>query len=154
MPRHDRQPASLEIALDQLEVGPTDGAGDDLQHQLIRSRLGIDQLDESEGCRARGTGRAKLESEHRTTVPQIVRRPSGTEVSRPGRDDRVARGPTARERAAPPRITALAHGAPFDVTLSYNVSTVLWGTLRVWDVSEAWQAVAARDYPVHLRPVP
>jgi len=45
--------------------------------------------------------------------------------------------------------------APFDVTLSYHVSTAQWGTLRVWDVSEAdGHAIAVREYPVYLRPAP
>jgi hypothetical protein len=38
---------SLEIALGQLEVGPTDGAASDLQHDLIRGRLRIYELDET-----------------------------------------------------------------------------------------------------------
>lgn len=43
----------------------------------------------------------------------------------------------------------------FDVTLSYDVSAAQWGTLRVWDISEAnGQQVAVREYPVYLRPAP
>ena len=43
----------------------------------------------------------------------------------------------------------------FDVTLSYDVSTAQWGTLRVWDSSEAdGHAIAVREYPVYLRPAP
>lgn len=43
----------------------------------------------------------------------------------------------------------------FDVTLSYDVSTAQWGTLRVWDISEAdGRAIAVREYPVYLRPAP
>lgn len=43
----------------------------------------------------------------------------------------------------------------FDVTLSYGVSTAQWGTLRVWDISEAnGKPVAVREYPVYLRPAP
>ena len=43
----------------------------------------------------------------------------------------------------------------FDVTLSYDVATAQWGTLRVWDVSEAsGRDVAVREYPVWLRPAP
>jgi germination protein M len=43
----------------------------------------------------------------------------------------------------------------FDVTLSYDVSTAQWGTLRVWDISEAdGHAIAVREYPVYLRPAP
>lgn len=43
----------------------------------------------------------------------------------------------------------------FDVTLSYDVSTAQWGTLRVWDISEAnGKPVAVREYPVYLRPAP
>jgi hypothetical protein len=45
--------------------------------------------------------------------------------------------------------------SPFDVTLSYDVSTAQWGTLRVWDLSEAdGRAIAVREYPVYLRPAP
>ena len=43
----------------------------------------------------------------------------------------------------------------FDVTLSYDVSSAQWGTLRVWDVSEySGGPVAVREYPVRLRPAP
>jgi hypothetical protein len=43
----------------------------------------------------------------------------------------------------------------FDVTLSYDVSTAQWGTLRVWDISEYnGRPVAVREYPVYLRPAP
>jgi germination protein M len=43
----------------------------------------------------------------------------------------------------------------FDVTLSYDVSSAQWGTLRVWDISEySGKAVAVREYPVYLRPAP
>jgi germination protein M len=43
----------------------------------------------------------------------------------------------------------------FDVTLSYDVSTAQWGTLRVWDISEfSGRPVAVREYPVYLRPAP
>lgn len=43
----------------------------------------------------------------------------------------------------------------FDVTLAYDVSSARWGTLRVWDVSEAsGRPVAVREYPVYLRPAP
>lgn len=43
----------------------------------------------------------------------------------------------------------------FDATLSYNVSTAQWGTLRVWDISEnTGRPVAVREYPVYLRPAP
>ena len=43
----------------------------------------------------------------------------------------------------------------FDVTLSYDVSAAQWGTLRVWDSSEAdGHAIAVREYPVYLRPAP
>ena len=41
----------------------------------------------------------------------------------------------------------------FDVTLSYDVSTAQWGTLRVWDNSERDGSVESlREYPVYLRP--
>ena len=41
----------------------------------------------------------------------------------------------------------------FDSTLSYDVSTAQWGTLRVWDISEySGRPVAVREYPVYLRP--
>jgi germination protein M len=41
----------------------------------------------------------------------------------------------------------------FDVTLSYDVSAGQWGTLRVWDISEATGAnVAVREYPVWVTP--
>lgn len=41
----------------------------------------------------------------------------------------------------------------FDVTLKYHVSRAQWGTLRVWDTSEAdGSTIARRDYPVYLRP--
>lgn len=41
----------------------------------------------------------------------------------------------------------------FDVTLSYDVSTAQWGTLRVWDNSERdGDVVSLREYPVYLRP--
>jgi hypothetical protein len=41
----------------------------------------------------------------------------------------------------------------FDVTVRYDVSTAQWGTLRVWDISEAsGRPVAVREYPVYLRP--
>jgi germination protein M len=41
----------------------------------------------------------------------------------------------------------------FDVTLSYDVSTAQWGTLRVWDNSERDGGVESlREYPVYLRP--
>jgi hypothetical protein len=75
--RHDRQPPRLEIALDLLEVGSAHSTSDDFQHELIRSRLGIGKLDELQWRGGRGSGRAKLKSEHRTTVPQIDRTPSG-----------------------------------------------------------------------------
>jgi hypothetical protein len=43
----------------------------------------------------------------------------------------------------------------FDVTLSYDVSGAQWGTLRVWDISEAdGHRIAVREYPVYLRPAP
>jgi hypothetical protein len=43
----------------------------------------------------------------------------------------------------------------FDVTLSSNVSTAQWGTLRVWNISEySGRPVAVREYPVYLRPAP
>jgi germination protein M len=43
----------------------------------------------------------------------------------------------------------------FDVTLSYDVSTAQWATLRVWDISEySGKPVAVREYPVYLRPSP
>lgn len=43
----------------------------------------------------------------------------------------------------------------FDVTLSYDVTTAQWGTLRVWDISEySGKPVAVREYPVYLRPAP
>ena len=43
----------------------------------------------------------------------------------------------------------------FDVTLSYDVSSAQWGTLRVWDISEySGRPVAVREYPVYLRPSP
>jgi germination protein M len=43
----------------------------------------------------------------------------------------------------------------FDVTLSYDVPTAQWGTLRVWDTSEATgKPIAVREYPVYLRPAP
>lgn len=41
----------------------------------------------------------------------------------------------------------------FDVTLSYDVSTAQWGTLRVWDPSERdGSPESVREYPVHLQP--
>lgn len=43
----------------------------------------------------------------------------------------------------------------FEVALSYDVPTAQWGTLRVWDISEAHgRAIAVREYPVYLRPAP
>jgi hypothetical protein len=43
----------------------------------------------------------------------------------------------------------------FDVTLFYDVSTAQWGTLRVWDISEAsGKPIAVREYPVYLGPAP
>ena len=43
----------------------------------------------------------------------------------------------------------------FDVTLSYKVPRVQWGTLRVWDISEfSGRPAAVREYPVYLRPAP
>jgi hypothetical protein len=43
----------------------------------------------------------------------------------------------------------------FDVTLSYDVSSAQWGTLRVWDISEySGKPAAVREYPVYLRPAP
>lgn len=43
----------------------------------------------------------------------------------------------------------------FDLTLSYDVSSAQWGTLRVWDISEySGKPVAVREYPVYLRPAP
>jgi len=43
----------------------------------------------------------------------------------------------------------------FDVTLSYDVPSAQWGTLRVWDISEySGRPVAVREYPVYLRPAP
>ena len=43
----------------------------------------------------------------------------------------------------------------FDVTMSYDVTTAQWGTLRVWDTSEySGKPVAVREYPVYLRPAP
>jgi sporulation and spore germination protein/immunoglobulin-like protein involved in spore germination len=43
----------------------------------------------------------------------------------------------------------------FDVTLSYDVSSAQWGTLRVWDISEySGKPVAVREYPVYLRSTP
>jgi hypothetical protein len=45
--------------------------------------------------------------------------------------------------------------SPFDVTLSSHVPTAQWGTLRVWDTSEAdGRTIAVREYPVDLRPGP
>ena len=45
--------------------------------------------------------------------------------------------------------------SPFDVTLPYKVSTSQWGTLRVWDFSEAdGNAIAVREYPLYLRAAP
>jgi Sporulation and spore germination/Immunoglobulin-like domain of bacterial spore germination len=41
----------------------------------------------------------------------------------------------------------------FDVTIRYQVKTAQWGTLRVWDTSEAdGSTIDRRDYPVYLRP--
>ena len=41
----------------------------------------------------------------------------------------------------------------FDVTLRYDVNAAQWGTLRVWDTSEAdGSTIDLRDYPVYLRP--
>ena len=41
----------------------------------------------------------------------------------------------------------------FDVTVSYDVSSSQWGTLRVWDISEySGKPVAVREFPVYLRP--
>jgi Sporulation and spore germination/Immunoglobulin-like domain of bacterial spore germination len=43
----------------------------------------------------------------------------------------------------------------FDVTLTYDVPSAQWGTLRVWDISEySGRRVALREYPVYLRPAP
>ncbi len=43
----------------------------------------------------------------------------------------------------------------FDVTLSYDVPSAQWGTLRVWDISEySGKQVAVREYPVGLQPPP
>jgi hypothetical protein len=77
MPRHDRQPTRAKIALDQLEVGPTDGARGELEHELIRSRLRIDKLDESEWRRGDLSWRAQLKGEHVGTLPQMGDRPIG-----------------------------------------------------------------------------
>ena len=41
----------------------------------------------------------------------------------------------------------------FEVRLPYTVTTAQWGTLRVWDISEAdGSTIHRRDYPVYLRP--
>jgi spore germination protein GerM len=41
----------------------------------------------------------------------------------------------------------------FDVTLSYDVASAQWGTLRVWDISEySGRPAAVREYPVYLQP--
>jgi germination protein M len=41
----------------------------------------------------------------------------------------------------------------FDVTVSYDVSTAQWGTLRVWDNSEGdGRMESLREYPIYLRP--
>lgn len=43
----------------------------------------------------------------------------------------------------------------FDLTLTYDVATAQWGTLRVWDTSERdGSTVSLRDYPVWLQPAP
>jgi len=43
----------------------------------------------------------------------------------------------------------------FDVTLPYDVSRSQWGTLRVWDNSEAdGKPIDVREYPIYLRPTP
>jgi hypothetical protein len=43
--------------------------------------------------------------------------------------------------------------ADFDVTFRYDVPVAQWGTLRVWDVSEAdGSTIDLRVYPVYLRP--
>ena len=41
MSRHDRQTACLQVAFDELEVGPTHGAGGDAEDELVRCRLGV-----------------------------------------------------------------------------------------------------------------
>jgi spore germination protein GerM len=56
-----------------------------------------------------------------------------------------------------PVLATVGSGAwgTFDVTLSYDVPNAQWGTLRVWDISEAdGHAIAVREYPVYLRPAP
>ena len=47
--RHDRQPASLQIALDQLEVGSAHGAGGDLEDELAGPGFWIGELDQRQG---------------------------------------------------------------------------------------------------------
>jgi len=43
----------------------------------------------------------------------------------------------------------------FDVTLTYEVPSAQWGTLRVWIISEfSGRPAAVREYPVYLRPAP
>jgi hypothetical protein len=68
-------PANLVV--DQLEVGPTDGARRDLEHELIRPWLRIDKLDESQWRRGDLSWRGQLKGEHRATLPQIDDMPIG-----------------------------------------------------------------------------
>ena len=61
-----------------------------------------------------------------------------------------------RVLAEQPVLAASCEGgcwAGFDVTLSYDVARAQWGTLRVWDTSEAdGSTIERRDYPVYLTP--
>ncbi len=101
-------------------------------------------------------------------LPQIfVDRPAwGAALGTPGRVTGLANVFEAQFRVAlldgndkvlvdRPVLATVGTGAwgRFDVTLSYDVPTAQWGTLRVWDISEAdGHAIAVREYPVYLRP--
>lgn len=77
MTRHDRQPPSPEIALDQLEVGSAHSTGGDLEDELSCRRLRIGELDQLQRRRRCHCRLVKLQSQHRTTVPQFDRAPIG-----------------------------------------------------------------------------
>ena len=93
----------------------------------------------------------------------VGRRPA---EPRPGHGTRQRRRgavpdrPARSQRQGPGRCPGageLRHGllGTFDVTLSYDVSSAQWGTLRVWDISEySGRPAAVREYPVYLRPAP
>ena len=99
----------------------------------------------------------------------FVDRPAwGASLLNPGRVTGLANVPEAQFRIAlldgsdtvlidKPVVATCGTGCwgRFDVTLSYDVPSAQWGTLRVWDISEAsGRPAAVREYPVYLRPAP